>query len=57
MFLANGCMEYLSRYSLKFGLGSVDVGSTYSTYSENTNHQANPRMDWLSLEFLVVPLC
>ncbi len=50
-------MEYLSRYSLRLRLGSVAAGSAYSTYSEKTNHQANPRMDWYSLEFLVVPLC
>ena len=49
--------EYLSRYSLRFGLGSVAVGSAYSTYSVNTNQQANPELDWFSLEFLVVPLC
>ena len=50
-------MKYLSRYSLRFGLGIVAVGSAYSTYSENTNQQVNPWMDWFSLEFLVVPLC
>ena len=50
-------MKYLNRYSLRFGLGSVAVGSAYSTYSVNTNQQANPKMDWFSLEFLVVPLC
>ena len=55
--LANGCAKYLPINSLRFGLGSVAVGSAYSTYSENTNHQANPKMDWFSLEFLVVPLC
>ena len=47
----------MSIYSLRFGLGSVAVGSAYSTHSVNTNHQANPKMDWFSLEFLVVPLC
>ena len=55
--LADGYVEYLSRYSFRFGLGSVAVGSAYSTYSENTNQQANPVLDWFSFEFLVVPLC
>ena len=49
--------EYLSRYSFRFGLGSVAEGSAYSTYSANTNQQANPALDWFSFEFLVVPLC
>ena len=40
--LADGHVKYLNRYSLRFGLGSVAVGSAYSTYSENTNQQANP---------------
>ena len=42
-------MKYLNRYSLRFGLGSFAVGSAYSTYSVNTNHQANPKMDWFHL--------